>query len=307
LFENLSIMAAVVLTGNDQHFGATHFISGQENLINYESLYNEGSTLITKFKYIIDKQRERIIQLENQLNERSSTACTLRPYSSESVKNNAFLSPNTYPSNQFEVEIELNSDCSQDSNLLAMPEVSHQKKDNKFVESAFPEHHIECSVPAAVNSLPKVQISTVNDQSCELSSVVHENEDNSVTNYNDRGQMVPAQVKRPAHVYTRNAKKTVDRRFQCGICQEHFSRKSNLKRHITSKHTKEKPFVCRFCGASRSRSEDMKHHMMRVHPHEKFPYKCDNCGSLFKVYGALHNHRRQKICKDFNNPVNIDF
>lgn len=39
------------------------------------------------------------------------------------------------------------------------------------------------SVPAAVNSLPKVQISTVNDQSCELSSVVHENEDNSVTNY----------------------------------------------------------------------------------------------------------------------------
>ena len=61
-------------------------MSGQENLINYESLYNEGSTLINKFKYIIDKQRERIIQLESQLNERNSTACTLRPYSSESVK-----------------------------------------------------------------------------------------------------------------------------------------------------------------------------------------------------------------------------
>ena len=59
---------------------------GQENLINYESLYNEGSTLINKFKYIIDKQRERIIQLESQLNERNSTTCTLRPYSSESVK-----------------------------------------------------------------------------------------------------------------------------------------------------------------------------------------------------------------------------
>jgi len=222
------------------------------------------------------------------------------------------FSPSSRLSNQvlevqvLEEEVEMNSNCSQESTIIPMNEVSdsvtlvpvtRQTTDGVLVDGLRKEH-IECEYPVAVNSHhPKVQISKVKEQN-QLSNVVHES-DNLVSSYDDG---VPTasliQIKRPNHIYKRSVKKPVNGKFECEICNKFYSKKSNLKRHMQTKHSSKKPFICRFCGAGRSRMEDMKHHMIRAHPDQKLPYECENCKGLFKEYHMLHHHKRSKKCKN---------
>ncbi|PAA79217.1 hypothetical protein BOX15_Mlig007302g21, partial [Macrostomum lignano] len=80
----------------------------------------------------------------------------------------------------------------------------------------------------------------------------------------------------------------VQRPFQCDTCQKKFSRKSNLKAHMSAVHRKAKPHKCKRCRKSFS---SHLHVHMRSHTGER-PFECEVCGKRFSVSSHLTTHSK---------------
>ena len=54
--------------------------------------------------------------------------------------------------------------------------------------------------------------------------------------------------------------------IKCEQCDESFKRKSNLKRHVDSRHgSGSSSFACQFCDKSFTRKDTMSRHVKRAH------------------------------------------
>ena len=53
--------------------------------------------------------------------------------------------------------------------------------------------------------------------------------------------------------------------FGCEICNHHFTRKYQLKKHTESVHEEKKPFKCEICNYSFSQKIHLKTHLKSVH------------------------------------------
>ena len=81
----------------------------------------------------------------------------------------------------------------------------------------------------------------------------------------------------------------------CGYCSppQHFSKSSNLKRHISATHMQKKSHVCEICQCAFSQLCNLKRHHSSVHLKEK-PYCCEICGKVYAAQASLARHRASK-------------
>lgn len=82
---------------------------------------------------------------------------------------------------------------------------------------------------------------------------------------------------------------TVERRYQCEVCEKSFQRKSNLVDHLRL-HANVKLFACSYCSAAFVQAGNLKSHI-RKHTLEK-PYSCQYCDKSYSQSSALKTHIR---------------
>ncbi|XP_031625637.1 zinc finger protein 287-like [Contarinia nasturtii] len=68
-------------------------------------------------------------------------------------------------------------------------------------------------------------------------------------------------------------------RYNCYLCSYKCFYKTELQRHIQSKHTGEKQFQCHICDKRFTRNYYLSQHMA-VH-HDQFPFRCSKCRLAF--------------------------
>ncbi len=77
--------------------------------------------------------------------------------------------------------------------------------------------------------------------------------------------------------------------FQCPECQQHFSQKHHLDRHIDGVHKKLRPFPCDSCDKAFLTKRDLDRHVDAVHKKIK-PHKCIECDRSFAAKPDLLKH-----------------
>ncbi|KAM0218237.1 hypothetical protein ACHAQI_001424 [Fusarium lateritium] len=78
----------------------------------------------------------------------------------------------------------------------------------------------------------------------------------------------------------------------CHVCGRRFPDKGKLKRHMLShSDDKPKPYKCDKCDKAYTNGTHLKRHMA-THSEDR-PFKCDKCGSDFKVKESLTKHKKK--------------
>ncbi|SCU80665.1 LAFA_0C00496g1_1 [Lachancea sp. 'fantastica'] len=75
--------------------------------------------------------------------------------------------------------------------------------------------------------------------------------------------------------------------FQCPQCDQHFSRKSHLERHLFS-HSQEKPFRCSVCNKGVTTKQQLRRHEITHTRSFHCPY--ENCSESFYKHPQLRSH-----------------
>ena len=90
--------------------------------------------------------------------------------------------------------------------------------------------------------------------------------------------------------------------YSCPYCNYTSVSQHNWAEHLR-RHAGAKGYQCTECDANFIEKYELKRHVTRIHtsPLEK-PFKCDQCGSAFKVKAYLNNHKKSHevnpyICK----------
>ncbi|XP_033208144.1 zinc finger protein 726-like [Belonocnema kinseyi] len=84
--------------------------------------------------------------------------------------------------------------------------------------------------------------------------------------------------------------------YKCDICFRSYSWLVSLNRHKRSEHAAVKPqFICDLCGYKSNRKSNLVKHMTSRHSQMlKSRYKCDKCSRSYTWLSALNRHKRTK-------------
>jgi len=88
-------------------------------------------------------------------------------------------------------------------------------------------------------------------------------------------------------------KKEKRRNWQCDICQNRFSRKDHLAKHVAAVHEKIRPFECTTCGQKFSQKHHLRAHILARHEDDKTAAKafaCQQCQKRFTRNDHLERH-----------------
>lgn len=88
-------------------------------------------------------------------------------------------------------------------------------------------------------------------------------------------------------------KKEKRRNWQCDICQNRFSRKDHLAKHVSAVHEKIRPFDCGTCGQKFSQKHHLRAHILARHEADKAAAKafaCQQCPKRFTRNDHLERH-----------------
>ena len=83
--------------------------------------------------------------------------------------------------------------------------------------------------------------------------------------------------------------------FTCNDCAATFSEKTNLTRHIKSKH-KNTNFKCKKCEFTTTRKDNLKTHIESKHYQNKV--KCPECSAEFSRPDSMQRHKKEYHPKD---------
>ena len=85
---------------------------------------------------------------------------------------------------------------------------------------------------------------------------------------------------------------------KCQICEEAFSNKGNLKKHIENVHiNKGQSMICEYCDILYPDEHSLKRHIQGVHT-KKSEYKCDLSGKVFTLKVLLKNVSKLRVTSD---------
>jgi hypothetical protein len=88
-------------------------------------------------------------------------------------------------------------------------------------------------------------------------------------------------------------KKEKRRNWQCDVCQNRFTRKDHLQKHVSSVHEKVRPFDCTQCGQKFSQKHHLRAHILARHEDDKTASKafaCQQCPKRFTRSDHLERH-----------------
>ena len=83
--------------------------------------------------------------------------------------------------------------------------------------------------------------------------------------------------------------------FTCNDCAATFSEKTNLTRHIKSKHNTTN-FKCKKCEFTTTRKDKLKTHIESKHNQNKV--KCPECSAEFSRPDSMQRHKKEYHPKD---------
>jgi len=89
--------------------------------------------------------------------------------------------------------------------------------------------------------------------------------------------------------------------FQCDKCEKEFSRKDNLKTHVTSYHSKKK-YSCPECNEAFTKKGLLIHHFQKVHVKNTY-YFCTAKICRFKTHWKQSYSRHKKHCATKKNAL----
>lgn len=88
-------------------------------------------------------------------------------------------------------------------------------------------------------------------------------------------------------------KKEKRRNWQCDVCQNRFTRKDHLQKHVSAVHMKVRPFDCKQCGQKFSQKHHLRAHTLARHEDDKIAAKafaCQQCPKRFTRSDHLERH-----------------
>ena len=88
-------------------------------------------------------------------------------------------------------------------------------------------------------------------------------------------------------------KKEKRRNWQCDVCQNRFTRKDHLQKHVSAVHEKVRPFDCNQCGQKFSQKHHLRAHILARHEDDKTASKafaCQQCPKRFTRSDHLERH-----------------
>jgi uncharacterized Zn-finger protein len=88
-------------------------------------------------------------------------------------------------------------------------------------------------------------------------------------------------------------KKEKRRNWQCDVCQNRFTRKDHLQKHVSAVHEKVRPFDCTQCGQKFSQKHHLRAHILARHEDDKTASKafaCQQCPKRFTRSDHLERH-----------------
>ena len=94
------------------------------------------------------------------------------------------------------------------------------------------------------------------------------------------------------HILSHSRQPRQVKSFDCPVCSKSLSSLSYLKTHMYI-HTGERPYVCPYCNKGFTQPSNLKMHVT-VHTGEK-PHACPDCGKRFRIFCNLQSHRQFHI------------